>query len=155
MVTASEFGDVVLRGLASLLRAMGDFYLYLMKTGHNETTLDFKRGLSEFWEIWYYSNAAVTWFRKLLFGTNGFVWQINHNITLENKLAEVVSVAANNSSYMIGDAGGNYGMSYIMRVLSERVHDNPDFVYYFWQSSKNLVMLVADALKAFLIHFPG
>ena len=155
MPTAVELGDKMLQGLSALLKALGRFFIYLKYTGHNESIVNSSRGdYQSFWEIWYHINAMITWFRKLLFDSHGFIWQINHNATLENEFAQVVAIAANNSTTMLGDVSGNYGITFILRVMTERVSNNPDFVLNLWYAAKHTVILVADALRVFPTYFP-
>ncbi|AAB89132.1 hypothetical protein [Archaeoglobus fulgidus] len=156
MPTAAELGNVMLQGLSALLRALGDFFIYLKYVGNNETTLNASRGnYQSFWEIWYHVDAAISWFRKLLFDTNGFIWQINHNATLENEFAEVVEIAAKNGTYIFGDVSGDNGTAFLVKVMAESVSNNPDFVSNLYYAAKHLVILMADALKVFPNYFPG
>lgn len=154
MPTAAELGDVALQGLSALLKALSRFFIYLKYTGNNESVVNASRGnYQSFWEAWYHINAMISWFRKLLFEANGLVWQINHNSTLENEFAKVVSIAANNSTKMIGDVSGTYGITFILRSMSDRVANNPDFVYNIWFALKHAIILIADALKPVPTYF--
>ncbi|WP_456330481.1 hypothetical protein [Archaeoglobus sp.] len=156
MPTVSELGGVMLQGLSALLRALGDFFIYLKYVGNNETLINNSRGsYQSFWEIWYHVDAAISWFRKLLFDENGFIWQINHNSTLENEFAEVVEVAAKNGTCIFGDASGNYGNAFLLKAMTVNVSNNPEFVSNLYYAAKHLVILMSDALKVFPSYFPG
>ncbi|WP_202319558.1 hypothetical protein [Archaeoglobus neptunius] len=156
MPTVAELGNVILQALAAVLRSLGKFFIYLKYTGNNETVVNSSRGAYQsFWEIWYHADVSVTWFRKLLFDKYGFVWQINHNSTLENKFSEVVALAAKNATLIIGEASGTNGTSFLLRVMTERVSNNPEFVANLYYAAKHLVILVSDALRVFPTYFPG
>uniref|UniRef100_A0A7C3MF28 Uncharacterized protein n=1 Tax=Archaeoglobus fulgidus TaxID=2234 RepID=A0A7C3MF28_ARCFL len=156
MPTMSELGDVMLKGLSALLRALGDFFIYLKYVGNNETAVNPSRGnYQSFWEIWYHINAAISWFRKLLFDQSGFIWQINHNSTLENEFAEVVEVAAKNGTYIFGEVSGNYGSAFLLKAMTVSVSNNSEFVSSLYTAAKHLVILMSDALRVFPGYFPG
>ena len=156
MPTAAELGSAMLQGLSSLLRALGDFFIYLKYVGNNETSLNVSRGsYQSFWQIWYHVDAAILWFRKLLFDENGFIWQINHNATLDNEFAKVVEIAAKNGTYIFGDASGNNGTTFLLKAMVEATSSNPEFVSNLYYAAKHLIVLVADALKVFPAYFPG
>ena len=156
MPTMSELGDVMLKGLSALLRALGDFFIYLKYVGNNETAVNSSRGnYQSFWEIWYHINAAISWFRKLLFDQSGFIWQINHNSTLENEFAEVVEVAAKNGTYIFGEVSGSYGSAFLLKAMTVSVSNNSEFVSSLYTAAKHLVILMSDALRVFPGYFPG
>jgi len=146
----------MLQGLSALLRALGDFFIYLKYVGNNETAVNSSRGnYQSFWEIWHHVDATISWFRKLLFDKNGYIWQINHNATLKNEFAEVVEVAAKNGTYIFGDVSGNYGNAFLLKAMTTSVPNNPEFVSNLYYAAKHLVILVSDALKVFPGYFPG
>jgi hypothetical protein len=156
MPTFSQLGDVALQGLSSLFRFLKEFFLYLFYVGRNESAVDNTRtDYQSFWEIWYNVTAMFTWLRKMLFDPYGFVWDINYNQTLMDSFRDVVAVAAGNGTTMLGDAFGRNGITFILRAMTERVYNNPDFVQNFWGAIKNLVLLVQDALRLVpTVYFP-
>ncbi|HDL90405.1 MAG TPA: hypothetical protein ENG14_05830 [Thermodesulforhabdus norvegica] len=160
MPTRAELGDVILQGLASLFNCLRELFVYLIYTGHNESIAG-RGDYQSFWQIWYNATAAITWARKMLFEPYGFVWQINHNATLNNEFGNVVSTAANSSLGMLGNASGTSGITFLLRVATERVlydvNNNTiavEFGTNLWYAVKYLVLLVSDALRVFPTYFP-
>lgn len=153
MPTRAQLGDAILQGLSSLFNLLKELFIYLVYTGHNESIAG-RGDYQSFWQIWYNATAAVTWARKMLFEPYGFVWQINHNATLINESAKVVSTAANNSIGMLGNASGTSGITFLLRAATERVSQHPELAYNFWLMVKHLVLLVSDALRVFPTYFP-
>ncbi len=155
MPTIAELGDVMLRGLAAFLRFLGDFFIYLKYTGNNESVVNTSRGnYQSFWDIWYHIDAAILWARKMLFDPYGFMWQINNNATLDTAFGNAMAVQYGNITKMLGDVAGNYSIAFLLRAMTERVSNNPDFAYNLWYAIKHGVILVADALKVFPTYFP-
>jgi hypothetical protein len=155
MPTRAQLGDAILQGLASLFNCLRELFIYLIYTGRNESIVDPSRSdYQSFWQIWYNATAAITWARKMLFEPYGFVWQINHNATLNNEFGNVVSAAANSSLGMLGNASGTSGITFLLRAATERVSQHPDFAYNLWYAIKYLVLLVSDALRVFPTYFP-
>ncbi|MEM0203466.1 MAG: hypothetical protein QXO16_05850 [Archaeoglobaceae archaeon] len=156
MRSAIELADVMLQALTSFFDFLSKFFLYLRYTGNNETIVNASRGAYQsFWEIWYYSGAMIAWVRKMLTGENGFIDLINKNETLRGKLSEVVAIASKNATLIMGDTAGSNGLSFLLKIASERVSENPTFANSFWNLLTETVKLVSDALSYFPNYFPG
>ena len=154
MPSAEELGNVILHTLSSLFRAFGDLFIMLRYTGLNETAVNASREpFQSFWETWYRSTASLSWFRKLVI--DGFVEELGRNSTLSAEFSKVVSIAANNSTYIFGNVDGEFGLTYLMRVMHDRLSSNPSLVYNFWYFLKTAILMAADALKQAPHLFPG
>lgn len=151
MPTAAELGDVMLKGLASFFNFLKELFIYITYTEHNES-ISGRSDWQSFWQIWYNVSNSIMWGRKMLFEQYGFIWQLNHNTTLRNELAEVVNLA--NNFNLFGNASGTSGLTFLLRSMSERVSSNPDFVYHIWYAVKYFVLMFSDALRMVPFYFP-
>ncbi len=157
MPTAAELGNVILQALAELFRLLRTMFIQLQLVGNNETAVNASRSAYQsFWEIWYQLGAMVHWTVNMLTGRGGYIDIINTNSTLENTFSEVVSIAAKNATWMIGDIEGNNSTTFILKVMVNSLSkpENHIFVSNFWNMTTEMIRLVSDALKYFPGYFP-